>query len=58
MDIWVGFLKLAFFVDTFVRPKIRFSPSVHLGGILDNGFVSKLYLIVPNPIVEFNNLSK
>jgi hypothetical protein len=32
----------------------RFSPSVHFGGILDNGFVFKLYIPVPNSKVEFN----
>jgi hypothetical protein len=57
MDIWVGFLKIAFFVDTFVWQKKRFSPSVNFGDILDNEFVFKLYLIVPNLIVECNNLS-
>jgi hypothetical protein len=58
MNIWVGFLKFAFFVERFVWKNERFSPSVHFGGILDNGFVLKLHLTVANLIVEFNNLSK
>jgi hypothetical protein len=58
MDIWVGFLKFAFFVNKFLWQNERFSPSVHFGGILDKGFVLKLHLTVPNPKVEINNLSK
>jgi hypothetical protein len=58
MDIWVSFIKFAFFINTFVWQNEIFSPSVHFGGILDNIFVFKLYLTVPNSIVEFNNLSK
>jgi hypothetical protein len=58
IDIWVGFLKFAFFVEGFVWQNEKFSPSVHFGGILDNGFVFKLYIFVANSIVKFNNLSK
>ncbi len=58
MDIWVIFLKFAFFVNTFVRQRRRFSPSVHSWGILDSQFVLQLYLTVPNSIVEFSSHSK
>jgi hypothetical protein len=58
MDIWEGFLKFALFVERFVWQNKRFSPSVHFEGILNNGFVFKLYVAVPNLIVEFNNLPK
>jgi hypothetical protein len=58
MDIWVGLLKFAFFVERFAWQNARFSPSVHFGGILANRFVSKLCVTIPNLIVEFNNLSR
>jgi hypothetical protein len=38
--------------------KWEFSLSVHFGGLLDYGYVSKLYLPIPNLKVEFNNFSK
>jgi hypothetical protein len=54
MDIWVGFLKFAFFVEGFVWQNERFSPSVHFRVALDNGIAMKLHLTVPN-LITFPN---
>ncbi len=62
MNIWIGFLKFAFFVERFVWQNEIFSPSVHFGCTLNNGFVLKLqlnlYLSTPTKTRFYEKIDK